>query len=670
MTLISQISSIFNTVQISLQNKSTPSNTYRADITGLRALAVISVLIFHIFPSYLPGGYLGVDIFFVISGFLITYLLLKEHSETGKVSLLKFYKRRLLRIAPATRFIVLIAVIFANLWLGSIDIIKVSQSAMYSAVGFANVYFNYYLETGYYAPNSALTPLLHLWSLGVEEQFYLLFPLMFLLLGKYKKIFFVLLFILFFASIVSASLMVINNQKFAYYMLPTRAFAILIGCLVAMYSFYKPLNLIKNNKRIVILNIISLLAIICVGGGLWYLKESYNLPNYLSLIVVIPTSIIILLGSSKNIVSRILGSVIFKHIGLWSFSIYLVHWLVLAIYKNVGFIPLWKPLSIKVGLIIFIVSIILGCLQYYLVEQKFRYKKWGIWKILLILIVIPFIIYVASLYRGHILFVKVKDMYPSKVEEQRFLLTGEPNVFLIGDSNASHYYPALMKIANKVGFKIRFLWVNRFCFAKLMDTEPIEPNNKGECNMDTVSLLQTIKQYDIIIFSHLNADSKDITLAYDTAINSKLKDTKLFLILGEIVKYDTLDTQYIAKDNVWWFRKDTTFLNKDYYDRIIKYNKIHRKALSEKYSNVYYLDFNDILCKPNCVYQDGINSLYYNNSHLSLFGSNYIGEKYLERGKIDPIFYKIKKLYKEKKGYLLQVNEKTKRYSIEKTKTP
>ena len=335
MTLISQISSIFNTVQISLQNKSTPSNTYRADITGLRALAVISVLIFHIFPSYLPGGYLGVDIFFVISGFLITYLLLKEHTQTGKVSLLKFYKRRVLRIAPATIFIVLIAVIFANLWLGSSDIIKVSQSAMYSAVGFANVYFKYYLATGYYAPNSALTPLLHLWSLGVEEQFYLLLPLMFLLLGKYKKIFFSLLLVLFVASVFSASLMVINNQKFAYYMLPTRAFAILLGCLVAMYSFYKPLNFIKNNMTLIIVNVITLLSMVCLGGGLWYLKESYNLPNYLSLIVVLPTGIIILLGNSRNIISKVLGFILFKHIGLWSFSIYLVHWLLLAMYKNI-----------------------------------------------------------------------------------------------------------------------------------------------------------------------------------------------------------------------------------------------------------------------------------------------------------------------------------------------
>ncbi len=668
MPLISKISSIFNTVQISVQNKSTPSNTYRADITGLRALAVISVLIFHIFPSYLPGGYLGVDIFFVISGFLITSLLLKEHTQTGKVSLLKFYKRRLLRIAPATIFIVLIAVIFANLWLGSSDIIKVSQSAMYSAVGFANVYFNYYLETGYYAPNSALTPLLHLWSLGVEEQFYLLFPLMFLLLGKYKKIFFVLLFILFVASIVSASLMVVNNQKFAYYMLPTRAFALLIGCLVAMYSFYKPLNLIKNNKRIVILNIISLLAIICVGGGLWYLKESYNLPNYLSLIVVIPTSIIILLGSSKNIVSRILGSVIFKHIGLWSFSIYLVHWLVLAIYKNVGFIPLWKPLSIKVGLIIFIVSIILGCLQYYLVEQKFRYKKWNLWKILLILIVIPFIIYVASLYRGKELFSKIKDINPSWVKNQPLLAKGEPNVLLIGDSQAGHYYPALNKIANKVGFKIRLLNRDGGCF--MLPDPSNNVINRAMCKEVTDSLPKILKDYDVILITHWNWGevAKADALEYNLQYNNMFKD-KLVLIIGEVVKYNQLDKQFIMNDNILWFRKDRAVITPDYKKHILDGNKII-KEITEKYSNAYYIDFNNILCNPNCIDRDGRNSLYMDTGHFSNYGSNYIGEKYLERGKIDPIFYKIKKLYKEKKGYLLQFNNQTKRYSIEKTKTP
>ena len=455
---------MFNFIKSKLyQNTSIPSNTYRADITGLRALAVISVLLFHISPKYLAGGYLGVDIFFVISGFLITSLLLKEHSETGKVSLLKFYKRRLLRIAPATIFVVTIAIIFANLALGSSDIIKISKSAIYSAVGFANVYFKYHLETGYFAPDTALTPLLHLWSLGVEEQFYLLLPAMFLLLGKYKKVFFAILLMLFVASVFSASIMVVSNQKFAYYMLPTRAFALLMGCLVAMYSFYKPLNLIKNNRIVIIVNVITLLAVACVGAGLWYLKESYNLPSYLSLIVVIPTSIIILLGSHRNLISRILGSIVFKYIGLWSFSIYLVHWLLLAIYKNIYGLEL----STKVGLIILVTSIVFGGLQYYLIEQKFRYKTWGIAKILLILIVVPVVIYSASLYRGNALWTKVKHLQPQfhhgfhnineKTDSGTQYITDEPNVLFIGDRNARHYYSGLVKIANKMGFKIRLL---------------------------------------------------------------------------------------------------------------------------------------------------------------------------------------------------------------------
>ena len=106
-------------------------------------------------------------------------------------------------------------------------------------------------------------------------------------------------------------------------------------------------------------------------------------------------------------------------------------------------------------------------------------------------------------------------------------------------------------------------------------------------------------------------------------------------------------------------------MNPEETQNILNSNKA-RQTIADKYNNVYYLDFNNILCNPHCIYNSGIHSLYINGGHLSNYGSNYIGEKYLERGKIDPVFYKIKKLYKEKKGYLLQFNEQTKRYSIEK----
>lgn len=130
--------------------------SYRSDITGLRAIAVLSVLIFHIFPDSLVGGYLGVDMFFVISGYLITFTLITEKQRTGGVSLIGFYKRRIFRIAPATIFIILITILLANLLMSFEDLAKTSKSAIFSVFGFANVYFYKYLDASYFASDVSL----------------------------------------------------------------------------------------------------------------------------------------------------------------------------------------------------------------------------------------------------------------------------------------------------------------------------------------------------------------------------------------------------------------------------------------------------------------------------------------------------------------------------------
>lgn len=185
--------------------------TYRSDIRGLRAVAVLAVLIFHVFPSSLVGGYLGVDMFFVISGYLITLTLITEKQRTGSVSLIGFYKRRIFRIAPVTIFVIFSVLLFANLIMDFEDLVKTSKSAMFSTFGFANMYFYQSLDTSYFAKNTALNPLLHLWSLGVEEQFYFIFPLLFIFLSKYKRTFFVGLAILGVISAVWASVIVKTN---------------------------------------------------------------------------------------------------------------------------------------------------------------------------------------------------------------------------------------------------------------------------------------------------------------------------------------------------------------------------------------------------------------------------------------------------------------------------
>lgn len=149
---------------------------YRPDIDGLRAVAVLSVIVSHINPGLLPGGFLGVDVFFVISGYLITSLLLSEAEATGTVSILDFYKRRVKRIVPALMFTLVGTLVVGYALMLPDDFRKLLASSVWSVLSTANVYFYAFLDTGYFAPSSAEIPLLHLWSLGVEEQFYILWP--------------------------------------------------------------------------------------------------------------------------------------------------------------------------------------------------------------------------------------------------------------------------------------------------------------------------------------------------------------------------------------------------------------------------------------------------------------------------------------------------------------
>lgn len=151
------------------------SESYRADIDGLRGVAVLLVIIFHINKNIVPGGFVGVDIFFVISGFLISQNIFLQ-IENGKFSLTEFYRRRIKRIIPAMAFVVLLTTLFSQYLLLPVDALKEADSALWSMFSLANVFFWKYLDTGYFATESMTAPLLHLWSLGVEEQFYVFWP--------------------------------------------------------------------------------------------------------------------------------------------------------------------------------------------------------------------------------------------------------------------------------------------------------------------------------------------------------------------------------------------------------------------------------------------------------------------------------------------------------------
>ncbi|MBV9696007.1 MAG: acyltransferase, partial [Gammaproteobacteria bacterium] len=206
---------------------------YRADVDGLRAVAVLCVVFFHLLPGALPGGYLGVDVFFVLSGYLITAIIFREISS-GAFSLRRFYERRLRRIMPALLCLLLLATVLAAVCLLPSDLSAYARSLLATLAFAANIYF--WRATDYFAAAAEQKPLLHIWSLGVEEQFYVVFPLLLLLLWRWLPRGLVPAIAL--LSVTSFAVNLLANRAGAtlpaFFLLPTRAWELGVGAMLAL----------------------------------------------------------------------------------------------------------------------------------------------------------------------------------------------------------------------------------------------------------------------------------------------------------------------------------------------------------------------------------------------------------------------------------------------------
>lgn len=208
---------------------------YRREIDGLRALAVLPVILFHAGFQTFSGGFVGVDVFFVISGYLITSIILKE-KQAGTFTLIGFYERRARRILPSLFVVMFVCSIFSWLWLLPSDMKMFSQSLVAVPAFASNILF--YLTSSYFEPAAELKPLLHTWSLSVEEQYYVLYPIFLLIAWRVDKRWAVAILILLTGmSLAAAQYASATNPAFAFFLLPTRGWEILIGALVGFYGF-------------------------------------------------------------------------------------------------------------------------------------------------------------------------------------------------------------------------------------------------------------------------------------------------------------------------------------------------------------------------------------------------------------------------------------------------
>jgi len=340
---------------------------WRSDIDGLRAVSVLAVILYHYqMLPFLSGGFVGVDVFFVISGYLITSIIVREVAEE-RFSFLDFYDRRVRRILPAT-----LATVFLTLLAGYFILLPGSyavlgETSAYAALGLANFYFLW--NTDYFDAAAEMQPLLHMWSLAVEEQFYLFWPILILLVHKCfarsarALPLFLLTAVL--AGFAMAIWVVSNDSKTGFYMIHARAWELALGGLLV----YAPVI-----TRRVVADLASAIGMALVLGSMFLLNTKMAFPGWNALYPCLGAALILWPKAANTWVARGLSIAPMVFIGKISFSLYLVHWPLLVLYRHYG---TGKMPGLSEALILTVLCFVIAYLCWRFVEQPFRQPRHG-----------------------------------------------------------------------------------------------------------------------------------------------------------------------------------------------------------------------------------------------------------------------------------------------------
>jgi len=330
---------------------------YRPDIDGLRAIAVLSVVLFHFDYHWFSGGYVGVDVFFVISGFLITQLITQQ-SEASNFSFLNFYERRIRRLFPAVVLILVSTLLAGYLLLLPTEYSLLAKHQIGALSFAANVVF--WRSSGYFTDAAETFPLLHLWSLGVEEQFYFIFPAVLIFLINRRLVW--LLGFVFFGSLALSGYLSLQKPTFSFYMLPTRCWELGIGAALALNPPRPPRGVLRN-----------LVGLISVGAILFSIltfDRQTVFPGFHALIPCLGTAGLLWINSQgSSIFYRVLSFRPLVFIGLISYSLYLWHWPIL-VFSNLASYGMTEPFM--PDWLIWVVIFSLAALTWQFVEKPFR----------------------------------------------------------------------------------------------------------------------------------------------------------------------------------------------------------------------------------------------------------------------------------------------------------
>lgn len=353
---------------------------YLPSIDSLRALAVLAVIIYHVDVNYLPGGFLGVDLFFVLSGYLISSLIIKEFRKTGTVNLYNFYIRRARRLLPAVYFMITVGLVVMVLF-NEVLLRKSHLDAIFGYIYSSNWWYIFH-KLDYFDSFGAQSPFKHLWSLAIEEQFYMIFPLLFLLVNRKKKskdgtyklnknFLYVVLGLILVSLIAHILLFDINNISRIYFGTDTRAFSLLVGVVGAILYPMERLHAKVTPQQNMIYSVVSLVSIATLITVMIYTSE-YNTLLYRGgflLVAILGLIVIISSGKQHTLMSRLLSFKPIVFIGKISYSLYLWHFPVLVLTTPVS--EIGNPNIIFVILRV-ILTFILATASYVFVETPIR----------------------------------------------------------------------------------------------------------------------------------------------------------------------------------------------------------------------------------------------------------------------------------------------------------
>ena len=600
---------------------------YRPEIDGLRAIAVISVIIYHLNENWLSGGFLGVDIFFVISGFLITGIIITEIQQNS-FSLKQFYTRRIKRIYPAFITVMALVSFIASVIFIYNDFNKLRKTIELAIAFLSNFYLG--LTQGYFDLSANENPVLHIWSLAVEEQYYLIFPLILIL--AYKKfreikVLFIITLILFFillaTSFVSANFYKeVLHQPNIYYLSNLRFPELLVGSLLAIYHNLS--NKVQLSKQVN--NILAILSTLLLFSCLFLMNNDIAyIPGITLILPCIFTALIIHTTSQNNIVKLCLSNKAIVFIGKISYSLYLYHWIFIAFaYYITG----EKQINNQSIAIVIVLTIIFSVLSYYLIEQPIRKSKLNFKQSFLYIYFIPSLLLLGfNLYKRQTIRAEKEHI------EQSIPVSNENHypakVIILGDSHSSHLEAFLNYVGNKEGWKADIFKDKFECSFIVNEQYQLDPNCQSVWQKDS-----QYKAIFISAFYDLRMGGQPVPrfrpeTFIEPDFKARFKNTVKQLAMQKPV-YVFANNSSVSRSPLRGYLLENYGLEK-YLTPIHRMGDIDASNkiihdLVKDIPNVYWVDAQQYLPKDS-VMAEG-KCLYADQDHLTNFGAYYMAKEF------------------------------------------